>query len=138
VDIEETQEIEVTVDGSWTRYPLWYRWDKSNALLLFTCTMELGLTPEHQVRLYPLLALANERLMLGHFDLDHTTGHVRFRRNIMLDRAAYLTAEKIETLIDAAITECDRCYPAIQAVLWQEKNAAEALKLAMFDTEGEA
>lgn len=135
---ENAREMTATIDGSWNSYHLWYRWEEPMALLLFKCTVEMHLSPENSTKLYPLLARANEKLWLGHFELDHEQGDIVYRRNVMLDYAAYLNAEKVESLLDIAVTELDRFYPAIQAVLWQDKTADEALSMALFETAGEA
>lgn len=132
------QERTAEVDGAWSPYRLWYRWEPSMDLLLYTCTIELDLPPDAQMRLYPLIMKMNEKLWLGHFELDHKEGHVRFRQNMLIESSASLTVEKLETLLDVAMAECDRCYPAIQAVLWQQKSAEEALELALFEVAGEA
>jgi hypothetical protein len=41
-------------------------------------------------------------------------------------------------MIDIAITECERFFPAFQLVLWGGKSPAEALQMAMLDCVGEA
>ena len=43
-----------------------------------------------------------------------------------------------QTVIEAAIDECDRFYPAFQFILWGDKTPAEALASAMVDAQGEA
>src|SRR3990167_4376558 len=46
--------------------------------------------------------------------------------------------EQMEEIINNAVLECDRLYPALQFVLWGDKNPEEALMAAMLDTYGEA
>jgi hypothetical protein len=46
--------------------------------------------------------------------------------------------EQVEDLVDAALTECERFYPAFQFVVWGGKAPAEALTAAMIDPVGEA
>jgi len=41
-------------------------------------------------------------------------------------------------LIEIAITECERFYPAFQFVIWGGKSPAEAIAAAMLETVGEA
>ena len=40
--------------------------------------------------------------------------------------------------IEAAVSECDRFYPAFQFVLWGDKSPSEALDAALVDAAGEA
>jgi hypothetical protein len=41
-------------------------------------------------------------------------------------------------MVDIAITECERFYPAFQFVLWGGKTPAEALTASMLECVGEA
>jgi hypothetical protein len=41
-------------------------------------------------------------------------------------------------MVDIAITECERFFPAFQFLLWGGKSATEALQAAMLETVGEA
>jgi hypothetical protein len=41
-------------------------------------------------------------------------------------------------MVDIALTECERFFPAFQFVLWGGKPPAEALEAAMLDCVGEA
>ena len=43
-----------------------------------------------------------------------------------------------EALVEIAVEECDRFYPAFQFVLWGGKTPADALEAAMVDAAGEA
>ena len=41
-------------------------------------------------------------------------------------------------MVDIAITECERFYPAFQFVLWGGKSPVDALQAAMLECVGEA
>jgi len=56
----------------------------------------------------------------------------------MLRGAPGASAEQIEDLVDIALTECERFYPAFQFVVWGGKSAEEAIAQAMIDPIGEA
>jgi hypothetical protein len=56
----------------------------------------------------------------------------------MLREGTGVSSELLEDLVDVAITECERFYPAFQFVIWGGKPATEALAAAMLETEGEA
>ena len=47
-------------------------------------------------------------------------------------------AESLEDMVDIAITECERFYPAFQFVLWGGKTPQDALTAAMLECVGEA
>ena len=57
---------------------------------------------------------------------------------VLLRGAPGASAESLEDMIDIAITECERFYPAFQFVLWGGKSPAEALQAAMLECVGEA
>ncbi len=48
------------------------------------------------------------------------------------------SAEQVEDLVDIAVSECERFYPAFQLVVWGGKPAEEAMAAAMIDPIGEA
>ena len=89
-------------------------------------------------RAYELLALANERLWIGHFGMDADDGMPVFRHAVLLRGAPGASAESLEDMVDIAITECERFFPAFQFVLWGGKAPAEALAAAMLECVGEA
>ena len=57
---------------------------------------------------------------------------------VLLRGAPGASAESLEDMIDIAITECERFFPAFQFVLWGGKSASDALDAAMLDCVGEA
>jgi hypothetical protein len=87
---------------------------------------------------YELLALVNEKLWLGHFDVASDDNAPAFRHAVLLRGALGASVEQIEDLVDIALSECERFYPAFQLVLWGGKSAEDAITAAMIDPVGEA
>ena len=56
----------------------------------------------------------------------------------LLRGAPGASAESLEDMVDIAITECERFFPAFQFVLWGDKSPQDALASAMVDAAGEA
>jgi len=131
-------EIVAETAGQWNTLKLWYRWEESLGVLVMTCAMESKTPTAQRTRLYPLLAAMNEKLWLGHFDVSSEDGVVMFRYSLMLREGEEASPHLLEALLDVAVTECDRAYPALQAVLWGSKPVEEALSMALFETCGEA
>jgi hypothetical protein len=48
------------------------------------------------------------------------------------------TVEQLEDLLDVAIQECERHYPAFQFVIWGGRTPEEAMQAAMLEPMGEA
>ncbi|MBT4906861.1 MAG: hypothetical protein HON62_08265, partial [Rhodospirillaceae bacterium] len=56
----------------------------------------------------------------------------------LLLRGGGLSAEQVEDMVDIAVHELDRFYPAFQYVVWGNQSAQAAVSSIMFDTVGEA
>src|SRR5690606_9754010 len=87
---------------------------------------------------YELLAMVNEQLWLGHFDIWSQGGVLLYRHGLMLGDDGVLSLDMAQTAVDSAIAECDRFYPAFQFVLWGDKSPREERDAAMVDAAGEA
>lgn len=132
------EEIVGETPGLWGTLKLWYRWEEALNLLVFTCAMENKFLKNQRAKIFPLLAAINEKIWLGHFDLTAEEGVVIFRYSLLARRPEDISPELLENLLEIATTECDRFYPALQAVTWGSQSAEDALELAMFETAGEA
>ena len=70
--------------------------------------------------------------------METEDGMPSFRHAVLLRGAPGASAESLEDMIDIAITECERFFPAFQFVLWGGKTPTEALQAAMLECVGEA
>jgi hypothetical protein len=132
------QEMAAEVPGQWCDFGLYFNWSPEIAAMHFTCAFDLKVPEKRRSALYELLARANERLWIGHFGIDQDDGMPVFRHAVLLRGAPGASAESLEDMIDIAITECERFYPAFQFVLWGGKSPVEALEAAMLECAGEA
>jgi hypothetical protein len=139
------EEIVTTVKGSWSEYELRALWREDDRVLQFIAMTGISAAvgkadAETRVGLFETLALINEQLWIGHFELWSSDGAILFRHAVLLDTAeeAALSIAQVHTLVDAAIDECERYYPVFQFVLWGGKSPREALAAALIETEGEA
>lgn len=132
-----SDELVAEIAGGWCNYRLWFTWVSGMGSLMTTCTFESKVPAAHREKIYPLLSMTNERMWLGHFDLSSDDGSLSYRHGILV-REAMLSTHYIEDLLDIAIAECERFYPAFQSVVWGGKTCHEALEAAVFETVGEA
>ncbi|MEW5704620.1 MAG: YbjN domain-containing protein [Pseudomonadota bacterium] len=132
------EELSADVPGRWCDLNLYFAWRREADALHFSCAMDLRVPLPKRRLVAELLTSANERLWLGHFDMWSEDGLPMFRYTLPLRGIRGASSEQIEDLTETALIECDRIYPALQFVLWGDKEPAEALKLAMLDTIGEA
>ncbi len=131
-------EMAAEAPGKWCDYGLYFSWSQEITALHFTCTFDLKVPEKRRPALYELLALANERLWIGHFGMDADDGMPVFRHAVLLRGTRGASAESLEDMVDIAITECERFFPAFQFVLWGGKTPADALAAAMLECVGEA
>lgn len=130
-------EMAVEAPGKWCDYGLFFSWSAELGAMHFTCAFDLKAPQAQQRPLYELIGMANERMWIGHFSLDQDDGVLLFRHALLL-RGTSLSIEVFEDMIDIALTECERFYPAFQFFLWGGQSPADALAVAMLDCQGEA
>ena len=131
-------EMAAEAPGKWCDYGLFFSWSQELSAMHFSCAFDIKVPAGKRDKLFELLAMANEKLWIGHFGLDSEEGMPVFRHSVLLRGAPGASAESLEDMVDIAITECERFYPAFQFVLWGGKRPAEALQAAMLDCVGEA
>ena len=131
-------EITGEIPGSWTTYQLRAIWREEDRVLQMLCLPDVRVPEAKRSAAYELLAMVNEQLWLGHFDIWSQGGVLLYRHGLMLGDDGVLSLDMAQTAVDSAIAECDRFYPAFQFVLWGDKNPREALDAAMVDAAGEA
>ena len=134
-DWASEEELVVEISGRWCDYRLYFVWQEEICAMHFSCGFDMKVTKARRGAVYELLALANEKLWLGHFDLSAEDNSPAFRHALLLAAA---TVEQVEDLVDIALSECERFYPAFQFVVWGGKSPAQAIASAMIDPVGEA
>src|SRR5688572_671826 len=133
-------EIVANFQGSWTQYELRAVWREEDRVLQFLALPDTRVPSDKRSAIYETLGLINEQLWIGHFEMWASSGMLLFRHAALLDGQgdAALTLEQAETLVEAAIDECERFYPVFQFVLWADKTPQEAIAAALIETQGEA
>ncbi|WP_271077165.1 YbjN domain-containing protein [Aurantiacibacter sp. MUD61] len=137
---EQVSDDEVTVEipGSWTTYQLRAIWRREDHVLQLLCLPEIRVGDDKRQVAFELLALINEQLWLGHFDIWSQGGMLLYRHGLMLGDDGMLSIDMAQMAIESAVAECDRFYPAFQFVLWGDKAPRAALDAALVDAAGEA
>lgn len=132
------EELIAEVSTGWCNYRVWLTWQPDLQVLIFSCAYESKLPEKNRKLIFPLLASINEKMWLGHFDMCSEEGVITFRHALLLRGGHGATTEQIEDLMDIAINECDRFFPAFQSVIWGGNTCQEALNIALMDPVGEA
>lgn len=137
-DRPEQQELYADFEGTWCNYRLTLNWHEAFGALIFSCAMDSRIPAKTIPKLYPLLAKINQKLWLGHFDLTEDGNSVEFRYSMLLTGVGGVSLQQVEDLLDIAITESERFYPAFQSLIWGEKSADDVLNMVLLETQGEA
>ena len=96
------------------------------------------LNPEKLNKAYELLALINENLWIGHFDITSKNGIPAFRHTILSNNESDVLHKKFEDLVDIGIYECEKFYPSFQQVLFDDTLPKQAIKFSEFEIIGRA
>lgn len=131
-------ELIVEVSGRWCEYRLLFVWQADLSVLHFTSSFDMKVPKGRRAAVFELLASVNERLWLGHFEVCAETALPMFRHALLLRGTAGVAVEQVEDLVETALSECERFYPAFQLVIWGGKGPDEAIAAAMIDPVGEA
>lgn len=132
------EEIAAEVPVSGSVYRLWFAWCPDRAALHFSCAFDVRVPGNRRAALFELLAMANERQWIGHFEAVPEHGVMVFRQSLPLRGGASIGAEQMQDLVDAAIEGCESYYPAFQYVIWGGRTPAEAMASVLLETVGEA
>jgi hypothetical protein len=137
-DRRSDSDMAAEAPGKWGDYGLYFCWSHEISVMHFSCAFDLKAPAKRRAALFELLAKANEKLWIGHFGMDQDDGMPIYRHSVLLRGAPSASAESIEDMVDIALTECERFFPAFQFVLSGGKTPDEALEAAMLECVGEA
>lgn len=137
-DRAHDDELVVELAGRWCHYRLFFVWQRDIAALQFSCQFDLKVPDAKRAAVHDLLALMNTRLWVGHFELSLDDASPLFRHTLLMRGGRGASVETLEDLVEIALTESERFYPAFQFVIWGGKRAEDAITSAMIDTVGQA
>ena len=131
-------EIALNVTGRWTNYQVSFTWMNDIEALHVACAFDMKVPEPRLNEVQSLVALINEQLWIGHFDVWMQNGVVMFRHALVLAGGVAASDRQCEAVLASALDSCERYFPAFQFVIWAGKSAREAMDSAMFETSGEA
>jgi hypothetical protein len=131
-------EITLVVTGRWTDYQISFTWIHDIEALHIASAFDLKVPELRLGEVQQLIALINEQLWVGHFDVWTKNGLIMFRHALVLAGGVAASNRQCEAMLSSALNSCERYFPAFQFVVWAGKPAREAMNAAMFETSGEA
>ena len=131
-------EITLLVSGKWADYQVSFTWMHDIEALHLACAFEFKVPERLCDETQKLIAMINEQLWVGHFDLWVKDGLIMYRHALVLAGGVEASNRQCEAMLSTALDASERYFPAFQFVVWAGKTAREAIDSAMFETAGEA
>jgi hypothetical protein len=131
-------EVAIVVNGRWTNYQISFTWMGEIEALHLACAFDMRVPELRLPEVQQLVAMINEQLWIGHFDVWMQNGVIMFRHALLLAGGVSASGRQCEAVMGSALDACERYFPAFQFVVWAGKSAGEAMSAALFETAGEA
>jgi hypothetical protein len=131
-------EIALIVDGRCTNYQISFTWMHEIEALHLACAFDMKVPETRISDVRQLIALINEDLWIGHFDVWTRSGMIMFRYALILAGGGGASVRQCEAVLGAALDSSERYFPAFQFVVWAGKSAREAMDSTMLETSGRA
>ena len=131
-------ELVAEITSQWCQYRLYFTWSEQIRAISFTVTFDIKFPQSKYRSAHELLALINEKLWIGHFDITKKNGIPAYRHTVLSLPENEMLQHQLEDLVDIAIYECEKYYPAFQLVLFDDSPPSSALSVSTFDTIGSA
>lgn len=131
-------QIAMAVEGQWRNYSITLAWSPREEMLRLICTFDMDPPRERQGELYEALNLANDQCWDGGFTYWAAQRLMCWRYGLVLSGDCIASPEQIDSMIQTAVTEAERFYPAFQLVCWGNAAPASAMDIAIGETYGRA
>ncbi|MCZ0814269.1 MAG: YbjN domain-containing protein [Pseudomonadota bacterium] len=131
-------QIAMAVEGLWRTYSITLAWSPFDETLRMVCTFEMEPPEEKLSVLYQMLNDVNDQCWAGAFNFWDEQKLMVYRYGLVMTGAQAVSPDQVDTLIRAAVTNCERFYPAFQLVVWGDRTPREALQAAIAEAYGRA
>ena len=101
-------EMSGEVQGSWTTYQVKGIWRPEDQVLQILCLPDVRVSPDKRAAAHELVALINEQMWLGHFDVWSNGGMLLYRSGTILGDEGLLSLSQAQALVEIAVDECAR------------------------------
>lgn len=157
LEFERTPEGDLgfAITGDWRTYEMWFSWRPEGECLQLCCSLDVEsgagrpLASDRLPGLYELLALVNQHVWFGHFEVfrdpeaekpDARMGayDIVFRHTVALNPLERASVVSGAHMINSAAEAVDRFYPAFDFWFKGVATAQDAFAACLFETRGEA
>lgn len=131
-------QIAMAVEGQWRTYSITLAWSAYDETLRLICTFEMEPPEEKMGAIFEMLNSVNDLCWSGSFTWWGEQKLMVYRYGLVLAGDQVAGSEQVDTLIKAAVTNCERFYPAFQLATWGDRKPSDALQIAMAEAYGRA
>ncbi|MFO1208075.1 MAG: YbjN domain-containing protein [Amaricoccus sp.] len=131
-------QIAMAIEGSWRTYSVTLAWSAHDETLRLICAFEMAPPVRRLSALNAVICLANDRCWSGAFVLWREQKLMGYRYGLNLTGGAQASSAQINDMVRAAVSACERFYPAFQLVGWGGETPEKALGIAMTEAYGRA
>ncbi|PIL16267.1 prolipoprotein diacylglyceryl transferase [Puniceibacterium antarcticum] len=131
-------QIAMTVEGQWRTYSITLAWSSYDETLRLICTFEMEPPTERLGNLYEGLNSVNDQCWTGAFTYWAEEKLMVYRYGLVLSGGQVAAPDQIDTLINAAVTNAERYYPAFQLMVYSDQTPRQALQVAIAEAYGRA
>ncbi|WP_289084821.1 YbjN domain-containing protein [uncultured Sulfitobacter sp.] len=132
------EQIAMAVEGQWRTYSITLAWSPFDETLRLVCTFEMDPPAEKLPVLYHLLNDVNDQCWTGAFTYWQEQKLMVYRYGLVLAGGQDASAQQIDTMINAAVSNAERYYPAVQLAVWGDQTPRQALQVAIAEAYGHA
>ncbi|WP_386175435.1 YbjN domain-containing protein [Sulfitobacter sp. R86518] len=132
------EQIAMAVEGQWRTYSITLAWSPFDETLRLVCTFEMDPPAEKLPVLYHLLNDVNDQCWTGAFTYWPEQKLMVYRYGLVLAGGQDASAQQIDTMINAAVNNAERYYPAVQLAVWGDQTPRQALQVAIAEAYGHA
>ena len=117
-------ELHLAMPGAWRDAGLWFTWRPELSTVQMGAPLDIKVPEGRFNDAARLVAMVNERLWIGHFDLWSEDSTIVFRNAIILPEDGALDTVQAQCLIKGAGEAIDRFFPAFNFLIWGGKSSA--------------
>ena len=131
-------QIAMAVEGQWRTYSITLAWSGYDETLRMVCTFEMEPPSEKLPVLYQMLNDVNDQCWSGAFTYWNEQKLMVYRYGLVMAGAQNVSPDQVSTLINSAVMNAERFYPAFQLAVWGDRSPRDAMQVAIAEAYGRA
>ena len=131
-------QIAMAIEAQWRTYSVTLAWSGYDSTLRLICTFEMEPPEAKLPALHEALNRINDNCWAGAFTYWREQQLMVYRYGLLLGEGQSAGAEQIDRMMTTAVLACERYYPAIQLVVWGDRDPDSAMQIAIAEAYGRA